>query len=251
MASTAQWATHSPQPVHFFLGDHRGDVAVLGHLAFAGGPAHAQVFDGPAEARHFVQLEMAHGHQALGLMDGLGQKHGFELLLVDLHLHFGLAGEAVGDDHRGPGDGIGEAVFNGGGEVAHGLGAGPQVQGVAVGEEGVGALAPELIHHQAHEIGADVGGVALFPEMELHRDQGPLFLALDDAFDLQGLEELAEFLEIGLLEGGAQVHEIDCAGHEVTFKLRFKVLSAENKLMWISIHSSPVASELLYRLFFT
>ena len=75
---------------------------MLGELAFPGGAAHAQVFERPAEAREFVQLEVGQGHQGVGLHDGLGQKHGLELLALDLYLHFGLAGEAVGDDQGRP-----------------------------------------------------------------------------------------------------------------------------------------------------
>ena len=198
---------------------------MLGHFALAGGPAHAQVFERPAEARHFVALEVAHGHQPLRLMDGLGDKHVLELLLIDLHLHFGLAGEAVGDDHRGPGDGVGEAVLDGGGGVAHGIGAGAEIEGVGVGEEGVGAVVDQFIHHQAHEIGADVAGVALLPEVQLHRHQGPPFLPVDDALDVRRLQELPELLKIGLLEGGPEIHEKDFAGHGVTL---FRILQSRD-----------------------
>jgi hypothetical protein len=36
---------------------------------------------------------------------------------------------------------------------------------------------------------------------------------VDDALELDGLEQLPELLEIGLLERGPEIHEIDGAGH--------------------------------------
>ena len=134
-----------------------------------------------------------------------------KLLPVDLHLHFGLAGEAVGDDQGGLDHGVGEAVFDGGGEVADGLGPGADVDGVGVGEEGPAAVLINVVHHLAHIDGPDEGGVALLAEMELHPHQGPLLFAADEGLEIQGLQEPLKFLEIGLLGGGPEVHEEDLA----------------------------------------
>jgi len=97
--------------------------------------------------------------------------------------------------------------------VVHRLGPGTHVDGVGVGQERAAAGLPEVVHHPAHVDGADEGGVAPLAEMELHPDQGPLLLAPDDALDLQGLQEPLEFLEIGLLDAGPEIHEEYLAGH--------------------------------------
>lgn len=86
--------------------------------------------------------------------------------------------------------------------MAHGLAAGAHIHGVGVGEEGAPAAVPQPVHHLAHVDGPDEGGVALFAEMQLHRNQGPLLPALNDAFDPQGIQQTAEFLKIGLLGAG-------------------------------------------------
>jgi hypothetical protein len=190
-----------------------GDVGVLRQLAFAGGAAHPQVFQRPAEAGHFMQLEVGQGHQGFGLHDGLGQKHGLELLALDLHLHFGLAGEAVGDDqgrfyHR-----VGKAVFDGGGEMADGLAPGADVHGVGVGEKRPPPQVPNPVHHLAHVHRPDEGGVALLAEMQLHRHQGPLLLTVNDALHIQRIQQPLKLLKIGLLGGGPQIHHKNLAGH--------------------------------------
>ena len=154
---------------------------MLGQLALAGGAAHPQVFQGAAETGEFVELEVGKRHQSFRFQDGFGQIDGLKLFPVDLHLHFGLTGEAVGDDQAGLDHRVGEAVFDGGGQVAHRLGPGAHIHGVGVGEEGAGAVLPQAVHHLAHEDGPDEGGIALLAEMELHRHQGPLLAALDDA----------------------------------------------------------------------
>ena len=201
------------------LGHLGSDVGVLGQLAFAGGAAHPQVFERPAEPREFVQLEVGQGHQGLGLDDGLGQKHGLKLLAVDLHLHFGLAGEAVGDDQRRPHHRVGKAVFNGGGEMADGLAPGAHIHGVGVGEKGPPPQVPNLVHHLAHVHRPDKGGIALLPEMQLHRHQRPLLAPLNDALNIQGIQQPLKLLEIGLLGGGPEIHHKNLAGHIVLTKL--------------------------------
>jgi len=193
-----------------------GDVGVLGELALAGGAAHAQVLQGAAEAGEFVELEVAKRHQGFRLQNSFRQVNRLKLLLINLHRYFGLAGEAVGDDQGGPHHRVGEAVFDGGGEMAHRLGPGAHVHGIGVGEKGPGAVVPQAVHHLAHVQRPDEGGVALLPEVELHGHQGPLLLALDDALQVNRLQELLKFLEIGLLGGGPEVHEKDLAGHGVT-----------------------------------
>ena len=198
-----------------FFRDLGGDIGVLGQFAPAGRASHGQVFQRPAETGHLVELEVGHYHHALRLHHGFRQKDALEVLLLNGHLHLRLAGEAVGDDqgcfhHR-----IGKTVFNGRGQVAHRLGSGAHVDGIGIGEERPAPVLPEGVHYPAHEIGADVGGVALLPEMELHGHQRPLLLALNDGLQIHRDQQLLEFLDIGLLDGGPQVHEKNLAGHVV------------------------------------
>src|SRR5208337_4723733 len=101
-------------------------------------------------------------------------------------------------------------------------GPGAHVDGVGVGQERAAAGLPEVVHHPAHEDGADERGVAPLAEMELHPDQGPLLLAPDDALDRQGLQEPLEFLEIGLLGAGPEVHEEYLAGHIILLVSSFE-----------------------------
>ena len=54
--------------------------------------------------------------------------------------------------------------------------------------------------------------------MQLYSHQGALFAPVNDAFDINGFQELGEPLKIGLLEGGPKIHEENFAGHEVTFR---------------------------------
>ena len=104
-------------------------------------------------------VRVHHGVADLGLPD--------KLPLGDGDQGFVGAFKSVGDDDLAAGGGGAEAVEHGHIQVIDGIFPAPHVQGVAVGEEGDAPLLPDQVGHHLDIVGAQVGQVALLPEVDL------------------------------------------------------------------------------------
>jgi len=198
MASWAQWSTHSPQPVHFLAFTLGEILECWESLPFREAQPMPRFFRAPPNPESSCSLKWVRVTNPSASTMASARNTDLNCFALDIYLHFGLAGEAVGDDQGGPHHRVGKAVFDGGGEMADGLAPGAHIHGVGVGEEGRPPT-PDLVHHLPHVNGPDEGGVALLAEMQLHRNERPLLAAVNDALDIQGLQQAAEFLKIGLL----------------------------------------------------
>ena len=138
------------------------------HLARPGAAAHADVFQGAAEAGLLVALEMGQGDEHVGVHHrpaDLGLLHILAALHGDVHLVIAL--EAVGNDDVAAGGIGGKTVDIGRFQVIQRVFAAAHIQGVAVRQEGLAALAFYQIRHGLGPVGPQIGQVARLAEVHL------------------------------------------------------------------------------------
>ena len=181
--------------------------AVHFHLSGAGAAAHADILERSAEAGSLMALEMREGDEIIGVHDGASD---FGLLDVIAALHrderLVCALESVCDDDMAAG---GEGVIPvhiSGIEVVECVLASADIEGIAVGEEGLAAVLLHDIDDDLGVIRAQVREVAGLAEMDL---DGGIAVGEIKGIDSGALDEETELLEEISLRGCVEVSEIN------------------------------------------
>ena len=91
---------------------------MLSHFPFSGGASHAQIFHGAAETGQFMPLEMGHGNQGIGLNNLFSYIDFFEPLAIDGDSDLTFPPQSVRNHDGCLYDRVGEAVLNGGFQMA-------------------------------------------------------------------------------------------------------------------------------------
>ena len=137
-------------------------------LALVGAAAHAQILQSAAEAGFLMPLEVVQGDDDVGIHDGSADPGGLGVLAAfhgDRYIVGAL--QTVGDQHMAAGGEGGEAVEVCGFQMIQSVLPGAYIHGVGVGEEGLASQILHQIHDDLGVVGADVGQVAQFTEVDL------------------------------------------------------------------------------------
>ena len=184
-----------------FLLDEGLAGVVLLHFAGPGAAAHADIFQASAHARLLVTLEVGQGNEHirvhhrpadLGGLDVLAALHG--------HLYLVRALEAVGNEDVAAGGVGGEAVDIGGINVVQRVFPAAHIERVAVGEEGLSALALHQVGHGPGPVGTQIGKVAGLAEMHL---DGHILILHVDVAEAGGHHQTGQLLGQGFPPAGA------------------------------------------------
>ena len=168
-------------------------ISVVVLLAFAGPgtAAHADVLDGPAEAGHFVALEVGEADEYVRVHDGpadLGLL--YVLAAPDRHQHVVGALQPVSDQEGAACREGGKAVLPCALQVLQRVLPAAGVHGIAVGEEGLASQRLYYVHHRPGVVGAEEADIAQLAEVHLDGDEFSIHVDLADAGLFQQLLQL-------------------------------------------------------------
>ena len=197
-----------------FLLDEGLAGVVLLHLAGPAAAAHADVLETSAHAGLLMPLEVGEGDEDIRVHDGpadLGLLHVFAACHGDGDLVVAL--EAVADEDVAAGGVGGEAVDVGGLDVVQGVLPSAHIEGVAVREEGLAALALHQVRHRLGPVGPQVCQVAGLTEVQL---DGNILAVHIDIAEAGGHHQAGQLLgQVLPPAGGAEVCKIDLGCHSV------------------------------------
>ena len=185
---------------------------MLVFFALGRSAAHGQVFQRAAKTGQLVPLEVRKHNHGIGFGNGLANGHGLEMLAArNGHFQSAFAGKAVGDDQGRIDRGVRIAVLERDFEVIDGIVARPGIQGIGVGEKGLGLRLAAFIHHHPGKHRVDEGIVAFFAKVHL---DGREHIAAQDAVKPGGVKKIADFGNLVVLGGtGPQIDKINLAAH--------------------------------------
>ena len=170
---------------------HRGLAGgVHFHLAGPGAAAHAQVFQGAAKAGTLMALEMVEGDDDVGVHNGPANFGGLaEDAAMDRHFYIVGALEAVADENLAAGGVGAEAVAQRRVQMIQGVFPGADVEGVAVGEEGIAPQLLDVIGDVPGKVGAEKRQIAQLAEVNFN---GHIFSLEIDLVHTCGLHQLPQ-----------------------------------------------------------
>ena len=188
------------------------------HLARAAAAAHADVLDGPAEAGALVPLEMVERNDDVRVHHRAADLRGLHVAPARHgHLHVVRPLQAVGDEGVDPRDEGVVAVLVGRVEMVEGVLAPADVEGVAVGDEGLAAQFLDQVADRARVVRPQEGQVARLAEVQLHGHEAALEVEAAEA----GLQhEFAQFrLQAVTHRHGVHVGEPNIGGLRIHLSL--------------------------------
>ena len=169
-------------------------------LPCPGTAAHADVFDGPAEAGHLVALKVSQADKNVGVHNGAAD-FGLFNIFAALHryLHIVSPLQTVANkDGTANGKGC-KAILPCTLQMLQGVLPAARVHGIAVSKEG---LAPQLlddVHHRPGVVGAQIADIAQLTEVELDGHKFTLQVQVLNARLLNQLFQLGgQAVSIGL-----------------------------------------------------
>ena len=143
-------------------------VAVLFHLTGPAAAAHADIFNSPAKAGHFMSFKMVQGNNDIRFCQRFTDLCLFQHFPVgNRHQRFIVALQSVGNDHMAAGAERIKAIGISRVQMFQGMLAAAHIQCVAVRQEGT---APRRFYHVNNDlciIGAQIRKVAGLPKMHL------------------------------------------------------------------------------------
>ena len=161
-----------------------------------------------------MALEVRQGDEDVGVHHGAADLRVFDVLAaLDGHLHLVVALQAVGDDDLTARRHRAEAVEIGGIHVVKRIFSSADIQGVAVGQEGLAAALPDKIRHRFRPVRAQECEVARLSEVQL--DCRILVLEVNVAHPRRLHQSGQLLLEI-LVIIRAQIRKINLTGHTHT-----------------------------------